>query len=80
MRCGHLNGTLSEVALHTHGIIVRGGEPIYGLDGDPTITHYEFVCNDCGKHWRWPPGRHPRWIEALLVRYDKDLLASWLNR
>lgn len=70
MKCKHLNGYLSTIMRLVHGTIVSNGKIIQGGDGEPIITHYEFLCVDCGETMRWKIGKEPQWVNQMIKYYE----------
>ena len=70
MRCRHLNGYLSTVMRVIHGMIVSNGKIVQGGDGEPHITHYEYLCVDCGETLRWKMGKEPQWVNRMITYHE----------
>lgn len=67
VRCKHQNGTLFEWVEAAHTRLVRDGtmeEDGYNELGN--ITSYEYQCDECGRHWKYPatPAR-PVWLRRI---------------
>lgn len=41
-------------------------------EGDPSPTHYELHCGECGDVLYWPASRVPKWVLAIIAESHPD--------
>lgn len=68
MSCKHRSNVWIQIAQITISEIDIVDGQANANDGDPTPTHYDLRCGECGQVMSWHASRVPKWVMRLIAK------------